>query len=540
MPCPHNEISIVQRSHRQSAVAAAAYQSGEKLFCEYDQEVKHYPEKRGIVHNEILLPANAPLEYTDRNTLWNAAEAVEKQWNSQLARRWVLSIPREIPPDQYAALVRDFCNQQFVSKGMCVDFAIHDKGDGNPHAHVMLTMRAMDEHGKWLPKSRKVYDLDENGERIKLPSGRWKSHKDDTVDWNDRKYCEIWRHEWEIIQNRYLEANNRPERVDLRSYERQGLDIIPTVHEGAAVRQMEKRGIQTNIGNLNREIKAANSLMKSIRQLIKNLKGWIAELSEKRNELLAQKAAEEAVFLPNLLMKYIETARAYYLAEHQDEPVGRIQNVAVTTLEKFRSGVRKRRNLAPRSLPENDVRFIDPMYNELFRVPDGGVVQITYPDGHQRSEKVEYLDDYHMKIGSTVQHICEFAERMARSRGIVEPEPLTQQEQRAWNLEYDYYLTVQAEDGAWNYALYQGDCCLLERGKIDAPELMIEEVRDEIMYTHNLRNKDCIPLTQEEFTQKLADRNEIQSYRIHPYKMLALPENVMARPFHSGQVNTVL
>ena len=310
MPCPHNEISIVQRSHRQSAVAAAAYQSGEKLFCEYDQQVKHYPEKRGIVHNEILLPANAPRSYADRNTLWNAAEAVEKQWNSQLARRWVLTIPREIPPDQYAALVRDFCNQQFVSKGMCVDFAIHDKGDGNPHAHVMLTMRAMDERGKWLPKSRKVYELDKNGERIKLPSGRWKSHKEDTVDWNDRKYGEIWRHEWEVIQNRYLEANNRPERVDLRSYERQGLDIIPTVHEGAAVRQMEKRGIQTNIGNLNREIKAANSLMKSIRQLIKNLKGWIAELSEKRNELLAQKAAEEAVFLPNLLMKYMEIRKA--------------------------------------------------------------------------------------------------------------------------------------------------------------------------------------------------------------------------------------
>ena len=87
MPCPHNEISIVQRSQRQSAVAAAAYQSGEKLFCEYDQEVKHYPEKRGIAHNEILLPANAPPEYADRSTLWNAAEAVEKQWNSQLARR---------------------------------------------------------------------------------------------------------------------------------------------------------------------------------------------------------------------------------------------------------------------------------------------------------------------------------------------------------------------------------------------------------------------------------------------------------------------
>ena len=160
MPCPHNEITIVQRSQRQSAVVAAAYQSGEKLFCEYDQQVKHYPEKRGIVHNEILLPAHAPQKYADRNTLWNAAEAVEKQWNSQLARRWVLTIPREIPPVQYAVLVREFCKQQFVSKGMIADFAIHDPHPPghNPHAHVLLTMRAMDEHGKWLPKSRKVYD----------------------------------------------------------------------------------------------------------------------------------------------------------------------------------------------------------------------------------------------------------------------------------------------------------------------------------------------------------------------------------------------
>ena len=116
MPCPHNEITIVQRSQRQSAVAAAAYQSGEKLFCEYDQQVKHYPEKRGIVHNEILLPANAPPEYADRNTLWNAAEAVEKQWNSQLARRWVLTIPREIPPDLYLIILSFiFCSLLFCA-----------------------------------------------------------------------------------------------------------------------------------------------------------------------------------------------------------------------------------------------------------------------------------------------------------------------------------------------------------------------------------------------------------------------------------------
>ena len=311
MPCPHNEITIVQRSQRQSAVAAAAYQSGEKLFCEYDQQVKHYPEKRGIVHNEILLPPNAPQEYADRNTLWNAAEAVEKQWNSQLARRWVLTIPREIPPDQYAVLVREFCQKQFVSKGMIADFAIHDPHPPghNPHAHVLLTMRAMDEHGKWLPKSRKVYDLDENGERIKLPSGRWKSHKEDTVDWNDQKYCEIWRHEWEVIQNRYLEANDRPERVDLRSYARQGFDKIPTIHMGPAVSQMEKRGIQTNIGNLNRDITAANRLMQSIRQMVRHLKGWIADLKEKKAALLEALQEAKEPTLPELLGKYLDLRR---------------------------------------------------------------------------------------------------------------------------------------------------------------------------------------------------------------------------------------
>ena len=313
MPCPHNEISIVQRSQRQSAVAAAAYQSGEKLFCEYDQEVKHYPEKRGIVHNEILLPANAPPEYADRNTLWNAAEAVEKQWNSQLARRWVLTIPREIPPYQYAALVREFCKQQFVSKGMIVDFAIHDpKPPGhNPHCHVMLTMRALDEQGRWLPKARKVYDLDENGERIRLPSGNWKSHKEDTVDWNEQYHGQEWRTGWETVQNRYLEMVNSPVRVDLRSYEKQGLDIIPTVHMGAAVTQMERRGIQTNIGNLNRDIKAANRMMSVIRSTIQNLRDWISDILEARKELLAEKNLETASpDLINLLRDYLNLRKA--------------------------------------------------------------------------------------------------------------------------------------------------------------------------------------------------------------------------------------
>ena len=169
IPCPHFKITIVKRSQGQSAVAGAAYQSGERLFSEYDQKTKFYNKKKELVHAEIMLPSNAPPGYADRATLWNAVEAVENQWNSQLARRIVLAFPVEVPKEQYLKMIRDFCQEQFVSKGMIADFAIHDKGDGNPHAHILLTIRAMDEHGKWLPKARKVYDLDENGERIQLP-----------------------------------------------------------------------------------------------------------------------------------------------------------------------------------------------------------------------------------------------------------------------------------------------------------------------------------------------------------------------------------
>lgn len=265
MPVPHLEIRIVQRSKGSSAVAGAAYQAGEKLFSEYDQKSKDHRRKQPeVLYTEIMFPANAPPEYADRATLWNAVEEVEKQWNSQLARRFILALPREVPTEMYPQMMQEYCREHFVSKGMCCDFAIHDPDPPrhNPHCHIMLTMRAIDENGKWLPKSRKVYDLGENGERIKLPSGRWKSHKEDTVDWNEQYHAEEWRHGWELVQNKYLELAGSPERVDMRSYERQGLDVLPTVHMGAAVSALERKGIETNIGNLNRDIKAANRMMK--------------------------------------------------------------------------------------------------------------------------------------------------------------------------------------------------------------------------------------------------------------------------------------
>ena len=303
IPCPHFKITIVKRSQGQSAVASAAYQSGERLFSEYDQKTKFY-KKKELVHAEIMLPSRAPPGYADRATLWNAVEAVENQWNSQLARRIVLAFPVEVPKEQYLSMIKEFCQEQFVSKGMLADFAIHDKGDGNPHAHILLTIRAMDEHGKWLPKARKVYDLDENGERIRLASGNWKCHKENTVDWNDQKYAEVWRHGWETITNRYLEAAGRPERVDLRSFERQGIQQIPTVHLGPAAHQMEKRGVETFLGNLNRDIRAANSLMQSIRSAIRGLQRWIADLNEKKQILLDALEQAKEPMLSDLLVDY--------------------------------------------------------------------------------------------------------------------------------------------------------------------------------------------------------------------------------------------
>ena len=109
MLCPHHDIKIVQRSNRQSAVAAAAYQSGERLFSEYDQKMKNYLYKKEVVYTEIMLPTNAPPGYADRATLWNAAEEVEKQWNSQLARRFVVALPREVPLEMCPQMMQEYC-----------------------------------------------------------------------------------------------------------------------------------------------------------------------------------------------------------------------------------------------------------------------------------------------------------------------------------------------------------------------------------------------------------------------------------------------
>jgi len=200
----HCNISIVSRGKGKSAVAAAAYRSGEKLTNEWDGMTHDYTRKGGVVHTEIMLPPHAPPSFSDRSTLWNSVELYEKAGNAQLAREIDAALPIELSREEQIRLVREYCSSQFVSRGMCVDYAIHDTGKGNPHCHIMLTMRPLDERGAWAAKSQKEYDLDENGERIRLPSGRYKTHKVDLTGWNDKGNALLWRKAWADISNAYL------------------------------------------------------------------------------------------------------------------------------------------------------------------------------------------------------------------------------------------------------------------------------------------------------------------------------------------------
>ena len=303
----HCNISIVSRGKGKSAVAAAAYRSGEKLTNEWDGMTHDYTRKGGVVHTEILLPPNAPPSFSDRSTLWNSVELYEKAGNAQLAREIDAALPIELSREEQIRLVREYCSSQFVSRGMCVDFAIHDTDSGNPHCHIMLTMRPLDERGAWAAKSKKEYDIDENGERIRLPSGRYKTHKVDLTGWNDKGNALLWRKAWADISNAYLERAGSPERIDHRSNAERGIDELPTVHMGVAACQMEKKGIATEKGELNRNIQKANRLIREIRAQIGKLKEWIGELFKARET--APKQPPQSPDLANLLIKYLSVQR---------------------------------------------------------------------------------------------------------------------------------------------------------------------------------------------------------------------------------------
>ena len=265
----HCSIKIISRGKGRSAVACAAYRSGTKLTDLATGKIFDYSNKSGVVFSEVLLPENAPTIFAvDRNILWDAVERKETHSAAQLAREVEVALPCEFTRQEQIDTVREYIMKNFVREGMCADWAMHDKGDGNPHAHIMLTMRAIKPNGRWAEKSRTIYKLDPNGQKIPVidpttgqqkigARGRkmWQRETVPANDWNDHSKAEKWRAAWAAECNRRLD---RQHQIDHRSYARQAIEQEPTIHEGYAARKMEREGRVSDRCEINRETKALN------------------------------------------------------------------------------------------------------------------------------------------------------------------------------------------------------------------------------------------------------------------------------------------
>ena len=316
----HLSCKTISRPDGRSSVASAAYRSGQSLVNEQDGRTHDYEKKGGVEYSEIEMPENAPEwmktedrkireldlkiketqtkinnldkeESTEKNQsaraeeqqkleqcqnerneiqrdlrekIWNEVEKVEKGPKARTAREIEVALPNELTREQQKELMREYVKENFTDKGMVADWAIHDKGDGNPHCHILLTTREMDREGKWKAKSRKEYDLDKDGHKIKLKSGEYKSHKVDLNDWNKTESLEKWRENWAKDVNRELERHGHEARIDHRSNQERGLDREPTIHEGPARGKQDRLRkkdptAELDVCKKNRKIKERNA-----------------------------------------------------------------------------------------------------------------------------------------------------------------------------------------------------------------------------------------------------------------------------------------
>ena len=316
----HLEAKIVSRGTGRSAVAASAYLSCSRLYNDYDGIQHDYTKKQGLVWQDVFLPAMAPLEWSDREQLWNAVEEVETAKDSRLAREFVVALPIELSREQQIELLQEFIREQFVSDGMCADAAIHDTDGHNPHAHILLTVRPLDERGKWQYKTEKEYLCLRNGEERGFTAAEFRTAQNDgwekqypykvgkkkvymtppaaeaqglvradkhpkstrygrqnpiSARWNSEEQLLTWRAAWADVTNRCLERAGREERIDHRSNAARGLDEIPTIHEGVAAQALERKGIISDRCEINRQIREQNKLIRAIRDEITKLKNTI-------------------------------------------------------------------------------------------------------------------------------------------------------------------------------------------------------------------------------------------------------------------------
>ena len=334
----HLEAKVVSRGTGRSAVAASAYLSCSKILNDYDGVQHDYTRKKGLVWQEIFLPEFAPSEWKERGVLWNAVEENEKTKDSRLAREFVVALPIELSEAQWEKLLSDFISGTFVADGMCADVAIHDPypPGHNPHAHIMLTVRPLDEKGNWQYKTQKEYLCVKNGEeqdftadefkiaqtegwekqyqykvgrkKVYLPPSEAENHGYERASkhpkstkfgrqnpiaerWNSEEQLVLWRAAWADVTNHHLETAGHEERIDHRSHADRGLTDQPTIHEGVVARALEKKGIVSDRCEINRQIKADNALLRELKAAVKKLmqavKASVTALAEAMESLRA-------------------------------------------------------------------------------------------------------------------------------------------------------------------------------------------------------------------------------------------------------------
>ena len=317
----HLEAKVVSRGAGRSAVAASAYLSCSRLYNDYDGIQHDYTKKQGLVWQGVFLPEYAPQEWQSREKLWNAVEEVETAKDSRLAREFVVALPIELNRKEQIELLQEFIREQFVSDGMCADAAIHDTDGHNPHAHILLTVRPLDERGKWQYKTEKEYLCMKNGEergftaaefktaqadgwekqypykvgrkKVYLPPCEAEKHGYERANkhpkstkfgrqnpiserWNSEEQLVAWRAAWADVSNRCLERAGQEERINHRSNAARGLNEIPTIHEGVTARALERKGMIADRCEINRQIKADNALLRELKAEIKKLAALVA------------------------------------------------------------------------------------------------------------------------------------------------------------------------------------------------------------------------------------------------------------------------
>ena len=305
-------FSIVKRSKGQSAVEKASYISRSILVSEYDGQTYRPKYHEDLVHSEISLPPNAPKEYADRATLWNAVELSEKGQKSQLARMLKASLPNDWSYELAEEVVRDYVQRNFVDKGMCADWAIHDsendKGQRNLHIHVLLTMCPITENGEWGAKTKKVYVLDENGERVPLIDKKtgqqkvdnrnrkqWKCQTVESTDWNSQENAKMWRKNLADTINATNEQLGIAVHWEHRSFKEQGIDKEPTIHIGAVANALERKGIQTERGNINREIIKSNMILEQAKAMLELAKQEVQSIRYSKIRSTATSVKNEVI-----------------------------------------------------------------------------------------------------------------------------------------------------------------------------------------------------------------------------------------------------